>query len=364
MVQKIFWVGNKNMHVKYYCGNTRTQEQNYCCEDEWRKNWFYYLNTIISLLFVGFLLLLDWISGFSPDGDDDPVPREELTIHENLPSSLQREHCGGNKSDETTDGTDRWPRWFSLASFEPNDTVINTSCTEETWTSSWNRHDQPVRAVTHPIMSPTGNPLNSTGKPVCCSSAGGEGKHLDPKHQQEVWGKISTTASQSHLETKIHAILIIVGGFNHHFSSAKRTKVLCFLNDTMTDLTEKMLPIINNHPNIQNLNIHIGGKDLAKQNQKWLPASSKHNRQSENKDVYQWTKTKSWTWRWELQQTAHSQEMYHYSLLCQLSDPHWQPQHLWELYPFRRDGVALHQDGNYISLLISSMFLTPGLKLM
>uniref|UniRef100_A0A3P8RR90 OSK domain-containing protein n=1 Tax=Amphiprion percula TaxID=161767 RepID=A0A3P8RR90_AMPPE len=50
-----------------------------------------------------------------------------------------------------------------------------------------------------------------------------------------------------------------------HFSSKKNTKVLCFNNDMVSDISKKILKIAAEHPTAKSLVIHTGALDVEKQ---------------------------------------------------------------------------------------------------
>uniref|UniRef100_A0A3Q3B723 SGNH hydrolase-type esterase domain-containing protein n=1 Tax=Kryptolebias marmoratus TaxID=37003 RepID=A0A3Q3B723_KRYMA len=49
-----------------------------------------------------------------------------------------------------------------------------------------------------------------------------------------------------------------------HLCNKNKTKVLCFPKDTMSDVTEKIVPPTTDHPSIENFIIYNGANDLAK----------------------------------------------------------------------------------------------------
>ena len=51
-----------------------------------------------------------------------------------------------------------------------------------------------------------------------------------------------------------------------HFFS-KNTKVLCFTNDMVSDISEKILEITAEHPTVKSLVIHTGALDVVKQSE-------------------------------------------------------------------------------------------------
>uniref|UniRef100_A0A667WYM3 SGNH hydrolase-type esterase domain-containing protein n=1 Tax=Myripristis murdjan TaxID=586833 RepID=A0A667WYM3_9TELE len=46
---------------------------------------------------------------------------------------------------------------------------------------------------------------------------------------------------------------------------SKNTKILCFPNDMVSDMTERVLHIVAGHPNVKNVIVHIGTNDVVKQ---------------------------------------------------------------------------------------------------
>nr|XP_040025023.1 uncharacterized protein LOC120812889 [Gasterosteus aculeatus aculeatus] len=59
---------------------------------------------------------------------------------------------------------------------------------------------------------------------------------------------------------------LIVGDFSvKDMKSGNDTKVLCFLEDMVSDLEERILEIVAEHPTVKNLILHIGSNDIEKQ---------------------------------------------------------------------------------------------------
>uniref|UniRef100_A0AAQ4NT99 SGNH hydrolase-type esterase domain-containing protein n=1 Tax=Gasterosteus aculeatus aculeatus TaxID=481459 RepID=A0AAQ4NT99_GASAC len=59
---------------------------------------------------------------------------------------------------------------------------------------------------------------------------------------------------------------LIVGDFSvKDMKSSNDTKVLCFPEDMVSDLEERILEIVAEHPTVKNLILHIGSNDIEKQ---------------------------------------------------------------------------------------------------
>uniref|UniRef100_A0A3Q2ZXH4 SGNH hydrolase-type esterase domain-containing protein n=1 Tax=Kryptolebias marmoratus TaxID=37003 RepID=A0A3Q2ZXH4_KRYMA len=61
-----------------------------------------------------------------------------------------------------------------------------------------------------------------------------------------------------------------------HLCNKNKTKVLCFSKDTVSDVTEKIVPLTTDHPSIENLIIHTGANDLAKKQSEILKKDFSH----------------------------------------------------------------------------------------
>lgn len=101
------------------------------------------------------------------------------------------------------------------------------------------RTNQPTRAITHPGMSPTGNPLNSAGAPLKNRFAALQQEPLtetSPSHNMRYETRSTQLPPKVTQKPNILPKVLIVGdgAVNgiYCFCSAERTKVLCFLYDT------------------------------------------------------------------------------------------------------------------------------------
>uniref|UniRef100_A0A3B3UJF8 SGNH hydrolase-type esterase domain-containing protein n=1 Tax=Poecilia latipinna TaxID=48699 RepID=A0A3B3UJF8_9TELE len=56
----------------------------------------------------------------------------------------------------------------------------------------------------------------------------------------------------------------LINGISHVYN-AKKTRVISFLGDTVSDLTRKVLSLTADQPNMETLVVHVGANDLAKQ---------------------------------------------------------------------------------------------------
>ncbi|KAK0137854.1 hypothetical protein N1851_025936 [Merluccius polli] len=78
--------------------------------------------------------------------------------------------------------------------------------------------------------------------------------------------KSYTKRLQKELTTGPQTLIVGDGAVNKtkHFFS-KNTKVLCFTNDMVSDISEKILEITAEHPTVKSLVIHTGALDVVKQ---------------------------------------------------------------------------------------------------
>ncbi|KAK0143092.1 hypothetical protein N1851_018792 [Merluccius polli] len=78
--------------------------------------------------------------------------------------------------------------------------------------------------------------------------------------------KSYTKRLQKELTTGPQTLIVGDGAVNKtkHFFS-KNTKVLCFANDMVSDISEKILEITAEHPTVKSLVIHTGALDVVKQ---------------------------------------------------------------------------------------------------
>ncbi|KAK0156626.1 hypothetical protein N1851_000057 [Merluccius polli] len=78
--------------------------------------------------------------------------------------------------------------------------------------------------------------------------------------------KSYTKRLQKELTTGPQTLIVDDGAVNKtkHFFS-KNTKVLCFTNDMVSDISEKILEITAEHPTVKSLIIHTGALDVVKQ---------------------------------------------------------------------------------------------------
>ncbi|KAK0155249.1 hypothetical protein N1851_002412 [Merluccius polli] len=78
--------------------------------------------------------------------------------------------------------------------------------------------------------------------------------------------KSYTKRLQKELTTGPQTLIVGDGAVNKtkHFFS-KNTKVLCFTNDMVSDISEKILEITAEHPTVKSVVIHTGALDVVKQ---------------------------------------------------------------------------------------------------
>ena len=46
---------------------------------------------------------------------------------------------------------------------------------------------------------------------------------------------------------------------------SKKTKILCFAKNMISDMTERILHVVATHPTVKNIIVHIGANDVVKQ---------------------------------------------------------------------------------------------------
>uniref|UniRef100_A0A096M2Z2 SGNH hydrolase-type esterase domain-containing protein n=1 Tax=Poecilia formosa TaxID=48698 RepID=A0A096M2Z2_POEFO len=94
------------------------------------------------------------------------------------------------------------------------------------------------------------------------SNISNEAKPTHPSHKAPK-DKVTTRKTKG-----MQQVLIVgdeaVNGISHVCNS-KKTRVVSFLGDTVSDLTRKVLSLTTDQPNIETLVLHVGANDLAKQ---------------------------------------------------------------------------------------------------
>ncbi|KAK0155365.1 hypothetical protein N1851_002269 [Merluccius polli] len=96
--------------------------------------------------------------------------------------------------------------------------------------------------------------------------------------------KSYTKRLQKELTTGPQTLIVGDGAVNKtkHFFS-KNTKVLCFTNDMVSDISEKILEITAEHPTVKSLIIHTGALDIVKQQSESPAAPAKDKRRDNPK---------------------------------------------------------------------------------
>ncbi|KAK0148024.1 hypothetical protein N1851_012273 [Merluccius polli] len=119
--------------------------------------------------------------------------------------------------------------------------------------------------------------------------------------------KSYTKRLQKELTTGPQTLIVGDGAVNKtkHFFS-KNTKVLCFTNDMVSDISQKILEITAEHPTVKSLVIHTGALDVVKQQSEVLKQDFNDLL---NKVRYQWTSTNSSARRREIQQAVDAKQM-------------------------------------------------------
>uniref|UniRef100_A0A3P9PC73 SGNH hydrolase-type esterase domain-containing protein n=1 Tax=Poecilia reticulata TaxID=8081 RepID=A0A3P9PC73_POERE len=94
------------------------------------------------------------------------------------------------------------------------------------------------------------------------SNINNEAKPTHPPH------KVPTDKVTTRKTKGMPRVLIVadeaVNGISH-VCNPKKTRVISFLGDTVSDLTRKVLSLTTDQPNIETLVVHVGANDLAKQ---------------------------------------------------------------------------------------------------
>uniref|UniRef100_A0A096M322 SGNH hydrolase-type esterase domain-containing protein n=1 Tax=Poecilia formosa TaxID=48698 RepID=A0A096M322_POEFO len=95
------------------------------------------------------------------------------------------------------------------------------------------------------------------------SNINNEAKPSHPPHTLSPKDKVTTRKTKG-----MQRVLIVgdeaVNGISH-VCNPKKTRVISFLGDTVSDLTRKVLSLTADQPNMETLVVHIGANDLAKQ---------------------------------------------------------------------------------------------------
>uniref|UniRef100_A0A3B3V7E0 SGNH hydrolase-type esterase domain-containing protein n=1 Tax=Poecilia latipinna TaxID=48699 RepID=A0A3B3V7E0_9TELE len=95
------------------------------------------------------------------------------------------------------------------------------------------------------------------------SNINNEAKPSHPPHTLSPKDKVTTRKTKG-----MQRVLIVgdetVNGISH-VCNPKKTRVVSFLGDTVSDLTRKVLSLTADQPNMETLVVHVGANDLAKQ---------------------------------------------------------------------------------------------------
>ncbi|KAK0136943.1 hypothetical protein N1851_026876 [Merluccius polli] len=160
--------------------------------------------------------------------------------------------------------------------------------------------------------------------------------------------KSYTKRLQKELTTGPQTLIVGDGAVNKtkHFFS-KNTKVLCFTNDMVSDISEKILEITAEHLTVKSLVIHTGALDVVKQQSEVL-------KQDFNYLLNKWTSTNRSARRREIQQAVDAKQMAQRYVCCSINfidnfNIFWERRHLFEA-----DGFCLNKSG--VQLLSYNIF--------
>ncbi|KAK0137852.1 hypothetical protein N1851_025934 [Merluccius polli] len=144
--------------------------------------------------------------------------------------------------------------------------------------------------------------------------------------------KSYTKRLQKELTTGPQTLIVGDGAVNKtkHFFS-KNTKVLCFTNDMVSDISEKILEITAEHPTVKSLIIHTGALDVVKQQSEVLKRDFNDLLNKVRCLNTEWTSTNSW-----LKDTCAAQSVN----FIDNFNFFWERRHLFEA-----DGFCLNKSG-------------------
>ncbi|KAM4592398.1 uncharacterized protein PAE49_010282 [Odontesthes bonariensis] len=88
-----------------------------------------------------------------------------------------------------------------------------------------------------------------------------------PKTGERYEAKLYAKRPQKELTTGPQTLIVGDGAVNEikRFCSKKKTKILCFSNDMVSDISKKILDIVAEHPTLKSLIVHTGALDVVKQ---------------------------------------------------------------------------------------------------
>lgn len=172
-----------------------------------------------------------------------------------LPSDMERRLTARTQHPEISDETG-WPALPSRRSV----TSTPVPRAKQPWTVATTRTNKSKPTQNTGIqLENRFSPLLEDSDSLKKSSYSHTRQRYEPTSHHKMLRKELTTGPQT--------LIVGDGAVNEikHFCSKKNTKVLCFTNDMVSDISKKILNIVVEYPSVKSVVIHTGALDVVKQ---------------------------------------------------------------------------------------------------